>query len=82
MLLYHSHCHLGRIKSKNLSEPQRKSLTLENGTACKGQLSAPHSEVIKSCISEKSHHDLQAKSNDNKTLHKNQYQTALQTTLL
>lgn len=29
MLLYHSLCHLGRIKSKNLSEPQRKSLTLE-----------------------------------------------------
>lgn len=82
MLLYHSHCHLGRIKSKNLSEPQRKSLTLENDTACKGQLPAPLSEGIKSCISEKSHHDLQAKSNDNKTLHKNQYQAALQTTLL
>lgn len=70
VLLYHSHCHLGRIKSKNLSEPQRKSLTLENDTACKWQVSVPRSECIMGCISEKSHYDLQAKSNDNKTLHK------------
>lgn len=70
VLLYHGHCHLGRIKSKNLSEPQRKSLTLENDTACKWQVSVPRSERIMGCISEKSHYDLQAKSNDNKTLHK------------